>query len=92
MTECVCPNCTARFTVRWNRKLMQKPNLSILGPIGTIRQDIRDFDRVVCPKCNHEFAVPAIRMFGLFPRHLFWLPLIVVLAVAFIAWAYVSRR
>lgn len=85
MTECVCPNCTARFTVRWNRKLMQKPNLSILGPIGTIRQDIRDFDRVVCPKCNHEFAVPTIRLFGLFPRHLFWLPLIVVLAVAFIA-------
>jgi len=92
LTACLCRNCGVKFPAGDNRKLVLDPNYSALGLIGTVLADLRDFDRVVCPKCGHEFRVDGVKMFGIFPRRLYWVPF-AMLATAMVAlWFYLRSR
>ena len=90
MKTCRCSSCGTTFPGEGNRKRALQPNYSVLGPVGTLIADLRDFDRVICPNCGCEFRSASIKMFGLFSRPLYWVPF-VALAVAFLAtWLYLQ--
>lgn len=91
MATCACPMCSTIFQARWNRKLMHNPNFSPIGAAGTFVRDLNDFNRVICPNCGHQFACETIRMFGIFPRHLFWVPFVLVFLAALGMWLYVTQ-
>jgi hypothetical protein len=88
MPEHICPHCGARFDSRHNRKLTHEPNLSPFGMAGTFSRDLADFNCLVCPICNQESECKDIKIFGVFTRQLFWVPLALVLAAGLFMWWY----
>lgn len=91
MKTCKCPRCGAQLPVEANRKLAQVPNYSVLGRIGSLVADLRDFDRVICPKCGCDFQGDGIRMFNVIPRRFYWVPFAFLGAVLVAFWFYVRQ-
>jgi hypothetical protein len=60
----------------------------MLGGVGTFGRDLDDFNRVLCPKCGHEFSCEAVKIFGIFNRQLAWVPLAIVLMAALLLLGY----
>jgi hypothetical protein len=66
-----CPKCggsAVRVVWPWWRELLyrEKP--------GNVPQTVRDFQSVRCASCGTVFTDRSIRIFGLFPPRLYWIP------------------
>ena len=84
-----CPKCggaVTRAVWPWWKEILfrDKP--------GQVRQTVRDFQLVRCATCGYTFTDTSLKIFGLFPPRLYWIPYVALFVVVIAFGVYVLGR
>ncbi len=66
-----CQNCgkqASRVVWPWWKELLFREQVS------NLQETVKNFQLFRCPKCGYEFSDKGLKIFGVFPPHLYWVP------------------
>jgi predicted nucleic-acid-binding Zn-ribbon protein len=86
-----CPKCNHNCDTTLDRKINLQPGLRAYGTFFVLLSGFKDFDKMICPKCKHEYSEQKIKFLGVSDKRFYWVPFFIV-TVAVVLFSLIVKK